>query len=131
MPASVAGWQEPGARASFAETKGQTLEDAEDGSDKREVRAVFVGALEGAPVVAVAAALVGASDDVSVGALFGDSETVFVGVFVCVSVDAFGGAPAEVSVAVAATVGKHWPPGSSRSAESARALTRNPTASQR
>ena len=77
-PASVAGWQEPGARAGFANTEDLTLEVAEDGSDKREVRADFVGALEGAPVVAVVAAVVGASVDVFVWALFGVSAGVFV-----------------------------------------------------
>ena len=77
-PASVAGWQEPGARAGLAKTEDQALEVAEDGVDKREVRAFFVGTLEGAPVVAVVAALVGASVDVFVWALFGVSAGFFV-----------------------------------------------------
>ena len=42
MPASVAGWQEPGARAGFAKTEDQTLKVAEDGSDKREVEPIDV-----------------------------------------------------------------------------------------
>ena len=103
-PASVAGWQEPGARAGFAKTEDQTFEVAEDGSDKREVGAVFVGVLEGAPVVAVVAALVGASVDVFVWALFGVSAGVFVRASDCVSVSAFDGAVGEVSAVVGTAV---------------------------
>jgi hypothetical protein len=130
-PASVAGWQEPRARAGFAKTEDQTLEVVEDGVGKREVRACFVGRLDGAPVVAVVAALVGASVDVFVRAVLGVSAGVFVRASDCVSVSTFDGAVVEVSAVVGTAVERHWPPGSSRSAESARALTRNPTASQR
>ena len=130
-PASVAGWQEPGARAGLAKTEDQTLEVAEDGSGKRDIRADFVGALKGAPVVAVVAAVVGASVDVFVWALFGVSAGVFAMASNCVLVSGFDGAVVEVSAAVGTAVEKHWPPGGSRSAESARALTRNPTLSQR
>ena len=121
-PASVAGWQEPGARAGLAKTEDQALEVAEDSSGKREVRADFVGALEGAPVVAVVAAVVGASVDVFVWALFGVSAGAFGG---------FDGVVVEVSAAVGTAVEKHWPPGGSGSEESARALTRTLTLSQR